>query len=99
MADREEQRQAFPFQRINYILLVIAFVVITLGFLLMTGGGNDDPSKFNKEELFSFRRLTLAPITILFGYVLVMVAILKKPKEGWESSGTVEEGEKNEERS
>lgn len=91
MADREEQRQAFPFQRINYILLLIAFLVITLGFLLMIGGGDDDPTKFNKEEIFSFRRLTLAPITVLLGYALVMVAILKKPKDLWQNSGTENE--------
>lgn len=82
MADREEQRQAFPFKRTNYTLLLVAFLVITLGFLLMVGGGDDDPTKFNKEELFSFRRITLAPITVLLGYVLVMFAILKKQK-GW----------------
>ena len=98
MADREEQRQAFPFERINYILLLLAFAVITLGFLLMVGGGDDDPTKFNKEELFSFRRLTLAPITVLLGYALVMVAILKKTK-GWKSSEQAEKGEENEERS
>ena len=82
MADREEQRKAFPFQRKNYLLLILAVAVVTLGFLLMIGGGDDDPNKFNPEELFSFRRLTLAPLTILLGYALVMVAILKKPKEG-----------------
>ncbi len=81
MPDREEQRQAFAFRKENYRMLIIAVAVVILGFLLMIGGGDDDPSKFNGEELFSFRRLTLAPLTILLGYALAMVAIMKKPKE------------------
>ncbi len=84
MADREEQRRSFPFRKRNYMLLILAVAVVILGFLLMIGGGDDDPNKFNKEELFSFRRLTLAPLMILLGYALVMVAILKKPHEGKE---------------
>lgn len=82
MAEHDEDpRKAFPFRSNNYLLLAIAVGVIILGFLLMVGGGDDDPNKFNGEELFSFRRITLAPITILLGYALVMVAILKKPSD------------------
>jgi cytochrome bd-type quinol oxidase subunit 2 len=88
MADREEQRRAFAFRKKNYLWLILAVGVVVLGFLLMIGGGDDDPNKFNKEELFSFRRLTLAPITILLGYALVMVAIMRKPREGFEEEGS-----------
>ena len=67
----------------NYILLIIGFAIIVIGFILMTGGGSDDPAVFNAEELFSFRRITLAPIILLFGFGFEIYAIMKvtKPKK------------------
>lgn len=53
--------------------------VVILGFILMSGGGSDDPEVFS-EAIFSFRRITLAPLLVLAGYGLVMYAIMKKPK-------------------
>jgi membrane-bound ClpP family serine protease len=70
----------FPLGRENYKLLLIGFAIIVLGFILMLGGGSDDPSIFS-EEIFSFRRITLAPLVILFGFVFEIYAIMKKPKE------------------
>lgn len=70
----------FAFDKKNYRLLLIGLAFIILGFLLMIGGGSDDPDVFN-EEIFSFRRLTLAPILILAGYVIEIFAIMKKPKD------------------
>ena len=70
----------FPLQKENYILLIIGFAVIMLGFLLMMGGKSDDPNVFN-EEIFNFRRITLAPILVLFGFIFEIWAIMKKPKE------------------
>ena len=64
----------------NYRLLLIGFGIIVLGFLLMMGGGSDDPKVFS-EEIFSFRRITLAPIVVLFGFAFEIYAIMKKPKE------------------
>ena len=70
----------FAFGKENYRLMLIGLAFIAIGFLLMTGGGSADPTKFN-PEIFSFRRLTLAPILILAGYVIEVFAIMKKPKD------------------
>ncbi len=70
----------FAFTRQNYRLLIIGIAVITIGFLLMIGGGSEDPNVFN-YEIFNFRRLTLAPILILAGYIIEIYAIMKRPKE------------------
>jgi len=71
---------AFAFGKENYQLLILGLVVITVGFLLMIGGGSDDPNVFS-EDIFSFRRMTLAPILILAGYIIEIFAIMKKPKD------------------
>jgi hypothetical protein len=70
----------FAFGKENYRLMLIGLVFIIVGFLLMIGGGSEDPTKFS-PEIFSFRRLTLAPILILIGYVIEIFAIMKKPKD------------------
>lgn len=70
---------SFPFERINFIIMLMGIVVIGFGYLLMVGGGSDDPNVFS-EEIFSFRRLTLAPIVILLGFAIEVVAILYTPK-------------------
>lgn len=64
----------------NYKLLAIGFGIIVVGFLLMLGGKSDDPNVFS-EEIFSFRRITLAPIVVLAGFIFEIWAIMKKPKE------------------
>lgn len=66
-----------PLTRRNYILLAIGFAVILLGFVLMTGGGCDSPDEFN-YAMFSWRRITLAPILVVGGFVLEIYAILKR---------------------
>ena len=71
----------FVFEKENYILMIISIVVITIGFMLMSGGGIDDPTKFNADEIFSFRRITLAPIVVLIGFAIAGWSILKKTKE------------------
>jgi hypothetical protein len=70
----------FAFARENYRLLLIGLALIFIGFLLMIGGGSDDPNVFS-EDIFNFRRMTLAPILILAGYVVEIFAIMKKPKD------------------
>lgn len=67
------------FSRQNYILLITGILVVFLGFLLMSGGGSEDPTKFN-PDIFDARRITYAPIVVLFGYIFVVYAIMKKPK-------------------
>ncbi len=70
----------FPLGKENYKLILIGLGIILLGFILMIGGGSKDPNVFN-EEIFSFRRITLAPILVLFGFLFQIYAIMKKPKE------------------
>ena len=64
----------------NYKLLAIGFVIIVIGFLLMMGGKSASPDKFS-ENIFSFRRITLAPIVVLAGFIFEIWAIMKKPKD------------------
>lgn len=78
--NKETGKFDFAFSKENYILMIIGFAIIVLGFLLMVGGGSEDPTVFN-EEIFSFRRITLAPIIVLSGFVFEIYAIMKKPKE------------------
>lgn len=70
----------FALGKENYRLLLIGVIIIIIGFILMTGGAVNDPNKFN-PEVFSFRRITLAPIVVLFGFIFEIWAIMKKPKD------------------
>lgn len=79
---REKQRQ-MPLTFTNYKLMLIGLAIIVIGFVLMTGGGSDDPHVFN-WEMFSFRRITLAPIVVLAGFAFEIYAIMKKPKKSEE---------------
>lgn len=74
-----KSNSGFAFSRMNYILMVIGVVFILVGFLLMVGGGSDDPNVFN-PEIFSFRRITLAPIVVMIGFIIEIAAIMYKPK-------------------
>ncbi|MDP2889810.1 MAG: DUF3098 domain-containing protein [Bacteroidota bacterium] len=65
------------FQKKKYIGLILIVGLLALGFILMSGGGSDDPSVFN-EAIFSFRRITLAPIIIVSSYISLIWLILKK---------------------
>ena len=79
-ASKTEARQklTFVFDKTNYKLVIIGLMFIALGFLLMTGGGSDDPNVFDRS-IFSFRRITLAPMLVLIGYIINVYAIMKKP--------------------
>ena len=74
---KEKAKADFAFGKINYILMVVGIAFILFGFVLMAGGGSDDPTKFN-EAIFSFRRITLAPMMVLTGFVVEIAAIVKK---------------------
>lgn len=75
----ETKKEQMALTSENYKLMAIGFVAVVIGFILMTGGGTDDYSVFNGEELFSFRRTVLAPIIIVAGFVFEIYAIMKKP--------------------
>ncbi len=77
--DIDKKENTFALTGENYKLMIIGLVAIVIGFLLMIGGGSDDPTVFN-YEVFSFRRITLAPMLALFGFLFIIYAIMKKPK-------------------
>ena len=82
-----EQKFDFALGKENYILIIIGFAIIIIGFLLMIGGGtppdqfypDGDPSK--TPEIFSFRRVTLSPVILVFGFLFEIYAIMKKPRK------------------
>jgi hypothetical protein len=80
MSKKSTDKESFALAKENYILLIIGFVLIVLGFILMIGGKSEDPTVFNEEELFSFRRITLAPMVVLAGFIFEIWAIMKKPR-------------------
>lgn len=70
----------FAFGRLNYILMAAGLIILALGYILLSGGGSDDPNTFN-PEMFDSRRLTVAPILIVLGFVVEIFAIMFKSKK------------------
>ena len=75
---KESIKSQFVFERKNYKFMLIGIAVIGLGFILMIGGGSDDPNVFN-PEIYSWRRIRLAPALILIGFGIEVYAILLNP--------------------
>ena len=75
----EENKGFFALPKKNLKWMIIGFLVMVAGFLLLIGGGSDDPSRFS-PDIFSFRRMVLAPIVIIAGIVGIIVSILKIKK-------------------
>ena len=75
----QENEKGFVFQKANYMMLAGGLVLVIIGFFLMSGGGSEDPNVFN-PEVFSARRITVAPTVVLIGFAVVMVGIFKKRK-------------------
>ncbi|MES2545602.1 MAG: DUF3098 domain-containing protein [Bacteroidota bacterium] len=73
----ENKQPDFLFEKANYKILLIGLGVIILGFILMSGGGSEDPAVFN-ESVFDFRRIRLAPTTVLLGFGITIYSIFKK---------------------
>lgn len=71
------KKEGFAFGKINYRLLMIGIALVAIGFVLMIGGGSEDPNVFS-QDIFSFRRITLAPFLVLSGFAVVMYGIMKK---------------------
>lgn len=76
----EKNKSGFAFGKKNYQLFLIGIGLLFLGYLLMIGGASDSPEKFS-TEIFSFRRITLAPILIIAGFVVEIFAIMKKSED------------------
>ena len=70
-----------PITRKGLIMMLVGLALMVLGYILMTGGGCSDPQVFN-YAMFDFRRLVLAPVSIVAGIIVIIVAIIRKPKEG-----------------
>lgn len=71
---------ALPFGRRNYILILCGIGAILLGFILLSGGGSDDPAAEFNYEMFSFRRLYVAPVLLLVGFLFEIYAVMYRPK-------------------
>lgn len=80
MSKKEEQKNEFLFGKKNYIIMLIGIVFISLGFILMAGGGSDDPAVFN-NDIYNFRRIRLAPTLVLIGLAIEIYAIMAKSKK------------------
>lgn len=70
--------QNFAFNKENYKWLAIGVLLLIAGYIMMSGGGTDNPNEFHADEIFSRRRITFAPVTVLLGYGVILYAILKK---------------------
>ena len=75
-------QQSFPglFEKQNLWLMLAGVVVIAIGMLLMVGGKSNDPNVFNYDEVYSARRISIAPVLIIIGLGIEIYAIFKKPK-------------------
>jgi len=83
-SSRDERNDTSPntlaFNNQNYYIILAGIGVLVLGYLLMIGGGAENPNEFN-PEIFSARRITVAPITLLVGFGVVLYGIMKSPKQ------------------
>lgn len=78
---KETSKSEFIFGKQNYKWLFIGLAFITIGFILMAGGGSDDPNVWN-PDVFSWRRIRLAPTLVLIGFGIQVYAILSNPNKG-----------------
>jgi len=79
--EEKQDNATFIFRKKNYKYMFIGLAIIVLGFILMAGGGSDDPNIFS-EEIFNFRRIRLAPALVLIGFAIEVYAILLNPNKG-----------------
>lgn len=74
---REQGGERMPFSYKNYVMMLIGMAIIVIGFVLMSGGGEHSVTEFD-ESIFSFRRITLAPIVVIAGFIFEVYAIMKR---------------------
>ena len=77
-------KRDFAFDKVNYILLAVGMVIVVIGFLLMTGPGSSNT--VYEPDIFSVRRIKVAPVVCLFGFVSMIYAVMRKPKEAGDRS-------------
>lgn len=86
---KTQQQEGFALSKGNYKFMITGVAIVIIGFLLMIGGGSDDPNVFS-EKIFSTRRITIAPIVVLLGYGMIFYAILHKEKPGLNDKSTTD---------
>ena len=74
----KKEKRKMVFGKKNYQLMLLGLIFITLGFFLMSGGGSEDPNIFN-DEIYNFRRIRVAPILVVVGFIIEVYAIMKNP--------------------
>ena len=72
-------KKNFAFDKVNFILLAVGMAIVVIGFLLMTGAGSND--SVYEPDIFSARRIKVAPLVCLFGFVSMIYAVMRKPKD------------------
>jgi hypothetical protein len=80
MKNKNSNKKTFVFGKKNYIAMITGLIFITIGFILMSGGGSEDPNIFN-PEIYNFRRIKLAPTLVLIGFAIQVYAILLNPNK------------------
>ena len=78
--EKNNAQGEFLFGKRNYVIMIVGIAIILIGFVLMIGGGSDDPSVFN-EEMYNFRRIRLAPTVVLIGLAVQVYAIMANPEK------------------
>lgn len=79
MSDKNKQKDSL-FTKDNYVWMGIGAAIIAIGMFLMSGGKNEDPKVYDYNQVYSFTRVTVAPILILLGFAVEIFAIFKKSK-------------------
>lgn len=77
-------KRNFAFDKVNFLLLAVGMIVVILGFILMSGGGSDETTF--SADIFSTRRVMVAPAVCFFGFISIIYAIIRKPKDGEEGN-------------
>jgi Protein of unknown function (DUF3098) len=80
LSKKNNSSQTFMFSKQNYQIMLAGLALIIVGFMLMSGGRSEDPNVFDYKEIYSFRRITLAPILVMLGFIVEIVAIMWMPK-------------------
>jgi len=75
----DSSRFSFVFTKVNYIIMFVGLALLALGYILLCGGGSDDPNVFN-PAMFNARRLVVSPVLLILGFVSEIVAIMYSPK-------------------
>lgn len=72
-------KRNYAFDKVNFILIAVGMVIVILGFILMSGGGSDEP--VFDADIFSVRRIKVAPVVCFIGFISIVYAIIRKPKD------------------